>query len=352
MARKRIIYQSEALYAGNTGAASATQLHRVQDVSHSVDITRTDVNEFGTLAALSREIIESPTVSLDFSYFIVDGDNENNCLGFDTGGTNNALADIIDSSAGEDEKNYFIVTVAEGDDVRAVSSAGIIGIGNGYITSYTVDASVGEIPSASVSVEGANIRFEQGVSAASNPAIDVTDGSPIAGTVTIPAGSTGTLSAAALRPGDVTISFGASNLQMGGAILPGMAGDTANVQSFSLDMPLSRTPLNRIGNAFPFSRELDFPINATLSVNANLTSLSAGALRELICSDADSRDITITMKNRCGSSTSITYVMKNAQLDSQNMSSTIGDNKSVDLTFSTQIGGANDTTNGVFITSS
>ena len=43
--------------------------------------------------------------------------------------------------------------------------------------------------------------------------------------------------------------------------------------------------------------------------------------------------------------------MKSAQLDSQNMSSTIGDNKSVDLTFSTQIGGANDTTNGVFITS-
>ena len=296
MARKRIIYQSEALYAGKTGAASATQLHRVQDISHSVDVTRTDVNEFGTLAALSREIIESPTVSLDFSYFIVDGDNENNGLGFDTGGSNNALSKIIDTAQGEDERNYFIVTVGEGDDVRAVSNAGVIGIGNGYITSYTVDASVGEIPSASVSVEGANIRFQTGVSSAGNPSIDVSDGSAIAGTVTIPAGSTGSLSAAALRPGDVTITFGSSNLQMGGAVLPGMGSETANVQSFSLDMPLSRTPLNRIGNAFPFSRELDFPINATLSVTANLTSISEGALRDLICNDADKRDITITMK--------------------------------------------------------
>lgn len=358
MARKRIIYQSEALYAGKTGVAAPTQLHRIQDVSHSVEVTRTDVNEFGKLAALSREVIESPTVSLDFTYFIVDGINEKN-LGFTIDGSTSALSGIMKENTVEAEKNYFILTVPEGEDASdgsanygAGANNGAIGIGNGYITSYGMTASVGDIPSASVSVEASNLRFDTASSGIPNPAINVENGNPLGGTVNIPTSSTGTLSAAALRPGDVTIDFGSSNLQMGGAILPGMTAagkSTANVQNFSLDLPLSRTPLNRIGNVFPFSRELDFPINATLSVSANLTDLSSGTLQELICSEASTRDITITMNNRCGGGTSVIYTMKSAQLDSQNMSSTIGDNKSVDLTFSTQIGGPSDTSNGVFI---
>ena len=41
--------------------------------------------------------------------------------------------------------------------------------------------------------------------------------------------------------------------------------------------------------------------------------------------------------------------MKNATLDSQNFSSSIGDNKTVDLTFSAQVGGPEDTTAGIFM---
>jgi len=364
MARKRIIYQSEALYAGKTGDASPQQLHRVQDVSHSVEVTRTDVNEFGKLAALSREVIESPTVSLDFSYFVVDGFNEASGLGLTVQGHNSsvatsALSGIMKENSDDAERNYYILTTPEGSDASDGSANygdgadnGVIGVGNGYITSYGMTASVGEIPSASVSVEASNLRFDTASSGIQNPAINVEDGSAVVGTVDIPTSTTGTLSAAALRPGDVTIDFGSDNLQMGGAILPGMTvttESTANVQNFSIDLPLGRTPLNRIGNIFPFSRELDFPINATMSVTANLTDIASGTLRDLLCSDASKRDITVTMKNRCGGADSVIYTMKGAQLDSQNMSATIGDNKSVDLTFSTQIGGPSDTENGIFI---
>ena len=41
--------------------------------------------------------------------------------------------------------------------------------------------------------------------------------------------------------------------------------------------------------------------------------------------------------------------MKNASMDSQNLSSSIGDNKTVDLTFSAQIGGPQDATAGIFM---
>ena len=43
------------------------------------------------------------------------------------------------------------------------------------------------------------------------------------------------------------------------------------------------------------------------------------------------------------------FTMKGATLDSQSMSASIGDNKTVDLTFSAQVGGPQDTINGLFI---
>lgn len=371
MARKRIIYQSEALFSAATGASATgeiNQLHRVQDVSHNVEVARQDVNEFGKLAALSREIIEPPTVGLDFTYYPVDGFNEASGLGFTVNGYQassdvNCLSGIMAENSSVAEKNYYVLTVPEGEDASDggggytasdYAKFGVVGIGNGFLTSYGLEASVGDIPSVSCSVEASNLRFDTSGAGFQNPAVNVENGNALTGLVTLPQSTTGTLSAAALRPGDITINFGSDSLSMGGAILPGMNSATgtkssANVQNFSIDLPLSRTPLQRIGNIFPFSRELDFPINATLSVSANLTDLDSGAVRSLLCNDASKRDITITMKNRCGSSTSVVYTFKNAELDSQNMSASIGDNKSVDLTFSTQIGGPTDTDNGVFI---
>ena len=45
----------------------------------------------------------------------------------------------------------------------------------------------------------------------------------------------------------------------------------------------------------------------------------------------------------------IQYRMKGLKIDSQSFSSSIGSNKTVDLTFSTQIGGPKDTANGIFM---
>ena len=78
MARNRVIYQSEALFAGQKSTASTItaahtteeirQLHRVQSANYSFNIARTDVNQFGELAAIDRVALETPTVSLDFTY--------------------------------------------------------------------------------------------------------------------------------------------------------------------------------------------------------------------------------------------------------------------------------------------
>src|SRR4051812_6735672 len=93
MARNRIIYQSEALFAGpspatgvqfgsaGSGSYTVNQLFRIQNVGYSYSIPRKDVNQFGELAAIDRVILESPTVSIDFGFLNFSFLNEKN-LGF------------------------------------------------------------------------------------------------------------------------------------------------------------------------------------------------------------------------------------------------------------------------------
>lgn len=399
MSRDRIIYQSESLFTSkpkstgnNITSADIKEVNRVQEISYNFEVTRTDINEFGQLAALSREVTESPTVALDFSYYLTDGSSEK-ALGLNVNDLSSAnalnsatwlplTASMLDPTkdsgqahgANADELNYYIVTAPEGNDVHSsaadaelnTANHGLIGIGNGFITSYGINAAVGELATANVSVEGSNISFEPSLAnAVDNMAIDKTSavGATISNTISFDsvASNTGP-SVTALRPGDIAIDFDArgwfgsnfaGGLNVGGPLLPGQeptaSGTAIHVQSVSLELPVSRSPLNRLGSHFPFARKTDFPVNMTLSVSALATDLVKGSLDTLICGEETPRDIAIIMQGRCGEgSAPLVILMRNALLDSESFSSSIGDNKTVDLTFSSQLGGANDKDNGIF----
>lgn len=401
MSRDRIIYQSESLFASKPKtsgqhivAADIKEVSRVQEISYNFEVTRTDINEFGQLAALSREVTESPTVALDFSYYLTDGSSEQS-IGLNVNDLTNVTdlaanrstwlpltASMLDptTSTGQDhglsadELNYYIVTAPEGNDVHAgdvdagldSDGHGLIGIGNGFVTSYGINAAVGELATANVSVEGSNISFEPSLaSAIDNMAIDKTSavGATINNTISFADVKSNTgPSVTALRPGDIAIDFdakgwfddeSAGGLNVGGPLLPGQeptaSGTSIHVQSVSLELPVSRSPLNRLGSHFPFARKTDFPVNMTLSVSALATDIVKGSLDTLICGEETPRDIAIIMQGRCGEgSAPLVILMRNALLDSESFSSSIGDNKTVDLTFSSQLGGANDKTNGIF----
>lgn len=390
MGRKRVIYQSEVLYTKpiqyHEYLNQGDQLLRVQDISHGVELNRTDINEFGQLEAIERKIIEPPTVNLDFSYYLHGGRNEN-LIGFSmTPGTASGTT-LVNSMkkfiSGDSGQNYYIGVSAEGEDGKGDSSSsrGVIGIGNGYVTSYSMEAAVGDIPSASVSIEASNLEFngaivEGGVAAAidvPNPAIDPETSERYAtndisyfpySTHTGEKLSGSNYEFAALRPGDIEIDFNAGpdadsaegsgsagGISVGGAIVEGSS--KFHVQSFNLDVPLSRETLNRIGSVYPYSREVETPMTVTFTCSAFLSDLDAGNLNDILCS-SNERNIRIKMKEPCPSDISSTrvaqeFLIKGATLESQNFSASIGDNKTVDLTFSAQIGGANSTTKGLFM---
>lgn len=413
MARNRIIYQSEALYAGpapatgfhftySTGQAttetlpagfsdgaglptsnynvltglagftgwadvpvatfnsgvvnSIDQLQRVQTANYSFTVNRTDVNQFGQLAAIDRVILTNPTVALDFSYLVANLANEKN-LGFtvnQSGDTQEVSAISGFLNGTQDERNYFIRTVPEGNDAVGFNSQtsgnnGVIGVGNGFISSFSTEGSVGNFPTTTINVEGLNMNFQKGLTGNYIPAVNPVDGSEIENYYTLPLTventATGVASGiSALRPGDITLTIPQTS---GG----GVTASTMNIQSYTLSFDLTRTPIERLGSKFAFSRPIDFPLTVTLSIDAQVTEMTAGSISDLVCDDSATYDPVVSIKNpACGNNDVVAqYKLKGAKLDSQEFSSDIGTNKTVTLTFSAQVGGPQDLTRGLFI---
>lgn len=422
MGRNRVIYQSQALFiapsstgtqvSGTTGPQSnlastpftATttgdlaggisllkKMDRIQNCNFNFTINRQDINEFGKLARIDSIVMESPTVGLDFSYYVTDGYNER-LMGFNiTGVTDTNLVNGAQAISGlladQQGNNYYVLTVDEGEDVvggNLSPSSTVVGIGNGFITEYGFEASVGAIPTASITVEAFNIKSDSNDapitvtntagSAAGGTIVTITGNSPAVDLFAQPAtkltsvgkaykldysraytgaiGSaagvnftgytTGTSSVSALRPGDIVLTLPSSE---------GLTDLTqAHVQSFSFSIPLSRTVLQRLGNTFGFARVIDVPINMDVSLSAIVSELRDQNLFDLLTTPAK-QNFTILLKDS-NSNNKIAYTVKGAIFQSESYSENLGDNQTVDIGYTVQIGGANDSDNGLFMSGS
>lgn len=361
MPRNRTIYNVLSLFAGqvtgsatgqHTGVGAIKQLTRVQSFDEDFSRNFTDVNQYGNLAAIDRVEVEAPTVSSSLSYYPTDGSNEKYIgLTVTTGSQTpvSCLSGILNKTT--DEKNYFLLIADEGNDAAGYVGArsGVIGVGNAFITSYSVEGAVGDIPTASVDLEALNVRVYSNINGSSPvPAINAVNGQPITGAFfRLPAAVTNDNSSqvTALQPGDITLNIDG---------LTGVNIDDLKVQSFSLNFDLGRTPLQKLGNRFAFSREIDFPVQATLSIEAILGDLQDGNLADMIC-QTGTFDLSVIMrKPACGAlgTPSLAYTMKGAKVNSQSVSTSIGDNATFSAEYQVQIGGPQDLNRGVFISGS
>jgi hypothetical protein len=372
MSRNRIIYQSQAVYAGpdkdpdskdwrhETGNELPSQLQRIQSANYSFDIARQDVNQYGDLAAIDRVILESPTVSLDFSWYLCSFYNED-MLGFfvnDHGGAGDSvgslqscLKDVL--TEGADERNYYVRIVPEGNDAAGYTETStesrVIGVGNGFMSSYSAEGAVGGFPTASLTVEALNMAFMHGTGGYS-PYVNSTDGTKngthLFGLAEVTS-RTGSSLVNAIKPGDISLTI---------PTVEGAASD-GKIQSFNLSFDLAREPLSKLGSRFAFAREITFPVSVTCSIDALAGDLTTGNLANIIDLDTE-HDVIVHMKdgvNEPGtgadarSKDHMSFVMKRAKLDSQSFTSTIGDNESVTLTFSAQLGSSGQTDVGLFM---
>jgi hypothetical protein len=394
-------------------------LERIQSANFNFTINRQDINEFGQLARLDSIVMESPTVGLDFNYYLTDGGNERK-MGFNvpTSTPNNAsagrpnattfywsgdgcisgysaLSGVLNDPQGN---NYFITVVPDGEDVEGQKNIGgitdfdVVCIGNGFVSDYTVEASVGSIPTASVTVEGFNIKVDDRLSGSASTFLNTATqqngaaGGNIINDEGVPGvtleGTSGTnryvfqtgvgntgaqygaqgwttkgksfnvsgdAGVAALRPGDLTFSMSSSGDYIG---LTDMDGDgAAHIQSFTISVPLSRTVLQRLGSTFGYARVVDLPVDISCTVSAIVSELQKKNLFSELCSKQVHNFTLRLADSTCTTAgkTKLTFTVKNARLDSETFTNAIGDNESVDMSFTAQIGGANDQSNGLFM---
>jgi len=359
MARNRVIYQSEALFINKDASLSDgyKQLERVQSANYSFSINRQDINQYGQLGKLDSIQLDAPTVNADCSYYVTDGFTERALGFFVATGTQSATAGGFVSGhlADGSGRNLIILTTPEGTDAdlppRATgTSDSAIGIGNCYLSDYSVEMAVGSIPTASVSFDALNINSDAAGAAAGfdSPAIDPVNGTALSNKVELPQASTGQGNVAALRPGNITVNISSFD----GTPLANIGTDAAgaHIQSASLSLPMSRSTLERLGSRSAYARSVDFPVVATLSVSAILNDVEDSNLADIV-NDEVEKDVTLALRKDDGS-TGILYTLKGVSFDGESISSSIGSNKSVDLTFSTSVGGPNDTSHGVFMSGS
>jgi hypothetical protein len=360
MARNRVIYQSEALFINKDASLTGgyKQLERVQSANYSFSINRQDINQYGQLGKLDSIQLDAPTVNADCSYYVTDGFTER-AMGFfvATGNQASTAGGFVSGHLADGSgRNLIILTTPEGTDADLPSRAtgttdSAIGIGNCYLSDYSVEMSVGSIPTASVSFDALNINSNQvGPHGAGfdSPAIDPVNGTALTNKVVLPQASTGQGNTAALRPGDITVNIS----QFDGIPLAdiGLGASGAHIQSASLSVPMSRSTLERLGSRSAYARSVDFPIQASLSVSAILNEVETSNLADIIDDEVE-KTVTLTLKKDDGA-TGILYTLKGVSFDGESISSSIGSNKSVDLTFSTSVGGPNDTSHGVFMSGS
>jgi len=366
MARNRIIYQSLALYAGqptganavatqHTGVGTIKQLSRVQSWDSDFSRNFTDINQYGQLAAIDRVEVEAPTVNMSTSWYPTDGSNEK-YIGLSVCASGSAtvpalLSGILNKET--DEKNYFLTVANEGNDAVGYNNGktGVFGVGNCFLTSYSLEASVGNVPTAKADFEALNFAvYAQATATSPVPAINAASGTKITGSyfkLPVATQNDNANQVTVLRPGDIT--FALTNDQV-----KGFSSDDIKIQSFTLSTDLGRTPIQKLGSRFPFSREIDFPITAKLSVEAQMGDLTDFNLSDLLC-ETGFYDLSMTLKkNDCSGlgAPAIIAQLKGAKLVSENLTTSIGDNASVTLEYEASIGGPQDLIKGVFISGS
>ena len=381
--RTRIISQSKAVYVSPTGTLGGLtapviantgfmpqQLHRVDTLSFDIDIAggRQDIREFGQLARIGTITLGDLNPSFSLGYYLGNGENEGN-LGFNGLGksaVNGALQDqfisgIIAEDPAKREKNLFVLTVKEGEDAFASTTSfidnptgrfttaeraghDVVSLGNCSFESYTVNFAVGEIPRVDIDGTAENITFDTTSSGLYNPSLNKAGGRADTGQFMLGTPSTGNMDVLVLRPEDVTLSFSNEEFEFGGTDLGDM-----HVQSASIEVPLSRTPIEALGSAKAVAKPLDFPINVTMSVSALLKNIHAGQIDKILTGNAgnETTNISLTVKGDDGL-TKHQYIMQKAVMDSQGFSQGLDDNETIELTFSTQVGGVNQTDQGFF----
>ena len=351
MATNRITYGQSAIAvsqppANSDNTSNLTGLKRVQSASVDFAFARERFKQIGSPDYVGQVQVKNADIGLDVNYLYSNGTNEA-MMGLNVNGEDSTALKYIKKE--NQDRNYYILMGTGDNDAPNTTEIfknqfNIMALGNVFLNSYSLSASVGSTVSVSSSLSAYNVvmnEYNDSSNGETIPAIDTTKVGP--GEPVLDKNYKITSSAfqnTTNRDGNIHAAFTAGDIELILANVnePGIefTGSSpvrsASIDSLDVDFNIERTDLYGLGSMYPYGRRAILPILGTLSFSALATEFTSGNLNEFLSGKND-YNFTFNLKDNCSGITGLQLKVENAQLDSQGLSDTVGDNASITASF-------------------
>tara|TARA_R110002051_G_scaffold312956_1_gene388587 strand:- start:1537 stop:2619 length:1083 start_codon:yes stop_codon:yes gene_type:complete len=327
---------------GNFGAFSTGSLPlvlygTVQNADYSVEFGRQNLKQIGSQNLAGDTFFRQPNVNLNISYI-----PEPRFFNETQGGflSVNPTVRFVNMFSGDLESStnfYFLNTPDQEDDAfntitiggSPIDLAGFdtIAFGNCFPTSYSLQYSVGQLPTVSTSYLCSNVIVELLTGSTMNlPSINLESGNNRNVGMCSFEFTSGIKDPRIVNPNSAGSSITLENLQVGGQNLSG----THFIQSVNMAVSLDRVSDYGLGSDFAYGRKAQMPANGSFSVSSLVSGLDAGLLSGVLYNDSSYQFELVLDSN----GTKMIYQIQDAHLDSFNYSMPVNGFMSYNASFS------------------
>ena len=354
--RKLISYEMQEMFVGSEGAFEPSKntgqyisrLDFIQNYGFNFSVNRQPLKQIGSSAFASRQSQLAPDVSFKLDYLLNDGWNEK-YLGLDVSNSSysNPLSTIFSSTG--DRNFYVLIAQDQREDIAAATNAdgfNVLGIGNAFIGSYSIQLGINDLAKVSCEFVGANASITNysadnylpsvntvstGQTATGKFGIDFYDSSRSTRVATGFKGifDNGCYSAGASISAEAV--YGGSGVAFGHVF--------ENFISFSLQLGLERKALYGFGSNYPTTRKIQKPVVATVSLESTVESFSAENLAQKL----QQENLTVSGYNfdvlfrDAQSNPKLGIKIQNAFLDSYSINPQIGGAATIQTNWSFEV---------------
>lgn len=321
--------------AFTTGDVDGVLMAGVVNSSFGFEVDRQSLKHLGSKSFVVNDPVRQPDVSFEMSYLFSPSMINENFLGIGSGSESQpVLSGLVDKSynfcylhhptEGYDAINQYLSNSPDFSGFEAVA------IGNAYLTNYSVNYSIGQIPVVSTRFAASNIKYEVLTgNSIQSPAINLDSGNNInvgdilfTGFPDNPDRSRPLV----LKPSDLELSL--QNIQVGGQTLSG----NHFVQTFELSLDLPRVPLYGLGSDYVFDRKLLFPVNTSINISSLVSGFETGEISGLLQNE-QTYDFEIFFTDISGLYSG-KFIINDAVLNTSSYSMAVNGNMSCDFGFS------------------
>ena len=321
------------------GGTKYTDLIRVQSMDYGFSHQAEDIKAVGSDKLVTRNgqspVLRAPDVNCNIEYLFAEGQNEI-AAGLHVGKDGSVLKNFLETSS-TDDINILTVTSHKDDHKDLVflgnesdfEDYNVIGIGNAFLMNYGYNASVGALPTSTLSYAGSNMKYDA-YSVSNRPTLPAVklgvNNTESSEQVVLHPDQMRDVShdrdghgyvfdehfdpeVSTTKPGDIKLTITKKSGGRGGASLDSV---DAAVRNISIDLPIPRQDIYGMGSNYVFNRKLKLPVIGQLSVDMVLRGYEQDQVDSFL-TETDTYDIIVQhpVKQRILGDQGSTYIADN-----------------------------------------